>query len=779
MPDTERRSNAKVSPPPPLQRKRGASEWKLWKQMWLNYVVVARLQNEEPAYMRALFLHTLGPDGLEIYNGLELDEHVSVDNIIKSLDTYFIGETNETYERYVFNKRDQQEGEPIEVYVNTLRQLVKTCNFTADMAPSLIRDRIILGIRSQTTREALLQTPKLTLQTCIEKCRAAETTNQQLKAMSDTGLAHSVKKTSDSTKRERVGGERKCYFCGGKHVFKKEECPAWGKECSTCGKKNHLPKVCQSKGRGKQKKIHRVEEQEESDASDEYVLAVGNTDKKIITAKMIVGDKKIICQVDSGASVNVISAKHVNESKIKPTSSVLHVYNGNSIKTVGKANLEIRNPKTKETVNADFMVVEDQLMTLLGKETSEVMKLITVHYERMNIAAVKDSKSILSAFSDVFEKEIGQMPGEAHLEVDESIKPTIAPSCRVPLALKSKVKEELNRLTDAGVITPVEEPTSWCSRLLVATKKSGALRICIDPRPLNRALKREHHTLPTLEDVLPLLSKGRIFSKLDLRNAFWHVCLDEESSKLTTFQTPSGRYRWLRLPFGTSVSSELFQKRLEQTLEDLVGVIGVTDDIIVYGEGDNDEEAQHDHDANLIKLLERCRQAGLALNKEKAELNKTEISFLGHIISSEGLKIDPTKVEAVLQMPKPTDVEGVRRLCGFVNYLAKFLPRLADVLLPIRQLTQNNVPWTWTQTHDEAFETVKRLVSEAPVLAYFDNRETVTIQCDASQSGLGAVMTQKGRPIAYASRALTDTETRYAQIEKEMLAIVFSLERFH
>ena len=119
-------------------------------------------------------------------------------------------------------------------------------------------------------------------------------------------------------------------------------------------------------------------------------------------------------------------------------------------------------------------------------------------------------------------------------------------------------------------------------------------------------------------------------------------------------------------------------------MEDLVGVIGVTDDIIVYGEGDNDEEAQHNHDANLVRLLERCRQAGLALNKEKAELNKTEISFLGHIISNEGLKIDPTKVEAVLQMPKPTDVEGVRRLCGFVNYLAKFLPRLADVLLPIR-----------------------------------------------------------------------------------------------
>ena len=215
------------------------------------------------------------------------------------------------------------------------------------------------------------------------------------------------------------------------------------------------------------------------------------------------------------------------------------------------------------------------------------------------------------------------------------------------------MKQELDKLLDKDIITPISEPTSWCSRMVTARKKSGKLRICIDPRPLNKALKREHYPLPVMEDILPKLSKGRVFSKLDLSNAYWHVELDEESSKLTTFQTPFGRYRWKRVPFGTSVSSELFQKRLDQALEGLEGVIGVSDDIIVYGSN------TEDHDKNLTALLLRCREKGMRLNKEKLELRKSEISFLGHLVSEGGLKIDPEKVEAVLNMPKPENVDAI------------------------------------------------------------------------------------------------------------------------
>ena len=156
---------------------------------------------------------------------------------------------------------------------------------------------------------------------------------------------------------------------------------------------------------------------------------------------------------------------------------------------------------------------------------------------------------------------------------------------------------------------------------------------------------------------------------------------------MTTFQTPEGRYRWLRLPFGLSVSSEIFQKRLHQALEGLKNVICVADDVLVYGITEDDEDAIKNHDENLRELLERCRQQGIRLNGEKTVFRQTEVTFLGHKIGKEGLKADPAKVEAVMKMKPPTNVTEIQRLTGMVNYLSRFLPRLSEVLKPIRKLT--------------------------------------------------------------------------------------------
>ena len=153
--------------------------------------------------------------------------------------------------------------------------------------------------------------------------------------------------------------------------------------------------------------------------------------------------------------------------------------------------------------------------------------------------------------------------------------------------------------------------------------------------------------------------------------------------------------------------------------------------------------------------------------------------FLGHVATDKGLRVDPTKVQAIKEMPQPTDVPGVRRLLGMVQYLAKFLPHLSDVTKPLRDLTQKDVEWAWDQPQQEAFRKLKEALSNTPVLRYYNLAQEVTIQCDASQFGLGAALLQEGQPVAYASRALTDTETRYAQIEKELLAIVIACERFY
>ena len=302
----------------------------------------------------------------------------------------------------------------------------------------------------------------------------------------------------------------------------------------------------------------------------------------------------------------------------------------------------------------------------------------------------------------MFGSELDCLPGEAHISVDTNVTPTISPTRRVPEALKKPLKTELKRMVEQKVIAPVDQPTPWVSNVLVTTKKTGELRVCIDPRPLNKALKREHYQLPVLDDILPELTTAKVFSSIDLKSGNWHVILDEESSMLITFSTPSGRYRWLRLPFGISVSSEIFQKKLLQAIGDLQGVMCIADDIVLY--------------------------VGIRINKDKLKLRKEEISFHGHLVTKMGLKLDPAKVEALQQMPPLTDMQGVQRLAGFVNYLARFLPRLSDVMRPIQQLTKKDVPWNWTTPQEEAFREVKRLISAAPVLRYHDANKELTIR---------------------------------------------------
>ena len=319
------------------------------------------------------------------------------------------------------------------------------------------------------------------------------------------------------------------------------------------------------------------------------------------------------------------------------------------------------------------------------------MDLITVHEGHFCLCSTSPKKScediwsiatagkLVRHYPEVFVKDLGTLPGTVHLKVDENAEPSITPSRQILTALREKFKAQLDHLENLGELTKVNEPTEWVSTVVIATKKSGALRICIDPRPLNQTLKRDTHQLLILDDLIPELARAKNFSTIDLTAGYWHCVLDNESSLLTTFATPFRRYWWKRLPFGLSASSEIFQKWVSQALDGLEGILNITDEILLYGVGDTKDEACHDHDLKLEALLPRCRECGIAPKKNKLTLRITEVPFMGHLFTKQGHKIDPDEAKA--------DVEGVQRLNGFVNYLSKFLPRLADHMEPIRHLT--------------------------------------------------------------------------------------------
>ena len=218
----------------------------------------------------------------------------------------------------------------------------------------------------------------------------------------------------------------------------------------------------------------------------------------------------------------------------------------------------------------EFQVVEEDFIPLLNRRAAEGLGLITVNYInfRQLHAVTTKCDALTEEFKSVFgAKTLGCVNGPVTLRTDDATRPVKCPPRRVPIAMQTILRYELDGLVDLKVIIPVTEPTEWCSQISVQTKKSGRLRICTDPRPLNEVLQRETYPLPTIDDLLPELANAKVFSKVDLSNGYWHCELDEGSSLLTTFVTPYGRYRWLRLPFGTKVSSEIFQRKLNENVE--------------------------------------------------------------------------------------------------------------------------------------------------------------------------------------------------------------------
>ena len=285
-------------------------------------------------------------------------------------------------------------------------------------------------------------------------------------------------------------------------------------------------------------------------------------------AEMMLSDYRVDFQLDSGSTVNIISeddykaiygdykVKHLQKSTSK-----LVMYNKTEIRSLGKRKLKIINPINDKSYYLEFFVVEGKSKPLLGAAALQEIELIFVNREC--VQGIEDKNTVtkdedfsfgndlLEEYQDIFNGE-GLLKGELHLVVDESVTPVKLPVRKMPLSVKLKVKAEIQRLAKLGIITPVNTPTNWISSMVVVLKSNDKVRLCIDPKPLNKALNRNNHPIPTIEDVLPELSKARVFTVADAKSGFWQVKLDEESSYLTTFGTPWGKYRLERLPFGVS-----------------------------------------------------------------------------------------------------------------------------------------------------------------------------------------------------------------------------------
>ena len=360
--------------------------------------------------------------------------------------------------------------------------------------------------------------------------------------------------------------------------------------------------------------------------------------------------------------------------------------------------------------------------------------------------------------------------------INPSVKPVIQPLRRIPLALRDPVSAELQRLLEAGIIEPVDA-SPWVSNLTVAKKKSGGLRVCMDLRAVNKSVIPDQYPLPTSEELTALFYGSTVFSKLDLRQGYLQVPLHPSSRNLTAFVTHVGVFRYTRMPFGLSSAPSCFQKVMVTVLAGIPGVAIYLDDIVVHGP----TSAVHDERLNMV--FAALSKHTLTLNTEKCVFSVPEIEFVGYRLSTTGITPLQSNVDAILAIPDPTSPAELSSLLGMTGYYLKFLPQYSDTTAPLRQLLRKDVPWVWSRTCSDAVRALKFQLTSPPVLAHFDIASPTLVTCDASSVAIGAVLSQiqngVERPIAFASRALTQTEQRYSVGEREALACIWASERWH
>ena len=294
----------------------------------------------------------------------------------------------------------------------------------------------------------------------------------------------------------------------------------------------------------------------------------------------------------------------------------------------------------------------------------------------------------------------------------------------------------------------------------------------------NEAIIRERHLIPKIDEMLSTLHGAKYFTKLDLADGYLQLELHPESRDITSFMTHKGMYRFKRLLYGANVGFECFQKQVEQVLAGIDNVINISDDITVYG------STIQEHDATLRKVLDRIRDYGLTLNLKKCKFRVTEIVFAGYKVSANGISLEESRVQTIMEMPEPTNATEVRSFLGMVNYCNKFIPDYSTISAPLRELTKKNTRFVFGRQQREAFDTLKQCLVSADVMAFYNPNATTKLIVDASPVGLGAILAQEQedksfKPIMYGSSALSPVQKRYSQTEREGLAVLWGCEHFN
>ena len=785
--------------------------WNKWKRGFNNLMTAMNVSNQ--AQKRAMLLYFAGEQFLEIFDSLSATG-TTYDSAISAFDGYVKPQKNTEFEIYKLRQAKQNPSESIDDFHTRLRKLAENCEF--DNTDREIKSQIIQGCASNKLRRKALQHAEYTLSQLLTMARTMEISESQAGNIEhgQPSLLHRVELGERRTTQQPRQG-RKCWFCGGNYPHA-SVCAAKGKICNYCKKPNHFAKMCRAKSgeacynrtknesrddssikeKKKKKKpkppkppvtqVHHVEPDTDSDSDDDYLYVFGIPDaKNQITMTIDIENTKIPMILDTGCSKDIIDESSYTQLaekvKLEKTKVKLYPYGGSTplpLKGKFTANIQANGYVSA----SEIYVVKGSVGNLLSLSTAQALHLISVtshvHTKDTDTEPTTEStetiSSILEEYQDRFQG-IGKLKDfKVKLHTKPDVKPVAQPHRRIPFSLREKVEQKIAELEKADIIEPIEGPTPWISPIVCVSKPHNPeeIRMCVDMRMANTAIERERHLTPTITEVIADVNGSKIYSRLDLNQAYHQLEIAPESRNMTCFSTHVGLRRYKRLFFGVNSASEIFQNAISQALEGIEGVLNLSDDILIYAPN------EQKHNETLKKVLQRLREKNLTLNKKKCLFGKSRIEFYGYVFTPEGVSADPKKVEAILSTPEPKSVEDIRSFLGMVNYMGRFIPNMATISQPLRELTKKNKKWKWGKPESNAFKTLKDKLTNADTMSFFDTAQDATLVVDGSPVGVAAMLMQNNKVVAYGSRALSDVEQRYSQTEREALAIKWACDHF-
>ena len=555
------------------------------------------------------------------------------------------------------------------------------------------------------------------------------------------------------------------------------------------------------------------------DKFENYRIVQTNISDSRPLLKTFVNGAELMMEVDSGASVTVCSKETLDVAGVnvvlKPCRMRLSVANGEHLDILGKAKVDVCiNGLCKSGM--DIYVAQSKVPSLLGRTWisqfcgKNWMSKLWSSVENTNaqdancdekdsdfdstahvICSKKQPASYLESYfngkmrsfeelsqSVVFEDRVGTVKDvQVRLRLKENAQPISEPPRRVAFAVKEKLEKAYAELEEQGILVNVED-SPWGTPV-VPVLRGDKVRVCGDyTRTLNKVLHEKHHPLPTFEECMSKVVGGQKWTKIDIRQAYNHLEIHPDDIHLTTLNTHCGQKAWTKLPYGLTVSGDYFQENLDIILKGTKMTAWRSDDILVSGIDDKD------HLRNVNEVFCRLEHHGLKVRKEKTAFSRDSVVYLGHKVQAGGSSPVRSKIEDLLKAQTPQNVQQLVSFLSAVGYYRRYLPDLATVIAPLDRLRSKDTEWQWGKAEQQAFEKLREMLCSNRLLAMYDPKLPIKIESDASNYGLGSVISHiypdgSEKPIEYASRTLSKAERKYSQIDKEALAIIWSVKRFH